>query len=117
MSAIDGRFDSRQTLKNEGSYVLVGGPLGDSDGLAVKVHVVVVDQQGTVAEGEGVRVGNLTTWSGTAANQAGAQLQAGKAIAYAAAVGTGPDGISTYQWHTVVDLVADGTSPPAAVPA
>ena len=42
------------------------------------------------------------TWTLTA--PAPDTMQAGPGIAYAAALGTGPEGIKSWQWHSVVTL-------------
>ena len=100
---MDGKFDDQGALQADGTVVKVGGPLNNADGLSVDLQVIVV-QNDAVAEGTGRNQPGSARWSGEASVLDGPALARGVAIAYAAAVGTGDGGISTYQWHRVVNL-------------
>ena len=116
MSAIDGRFDKELDLEDLSRNVVAAGflDIGFKD-LDVTLHCVVIDKEGVVAEGEekSPRLVEVTpeppntkpekvTWAFKV--PAPAAMHAGPGIAYATALGTGPEGIKSWQWHSVVEL-------------
>jgi hypothetical protein len=110
MSAIDGRFNKELKLKDLNRNVEAAGILDAGfEELDLTLHVVVIDKAGVVAEIEQrdpeLELGEKPeerTWTLTA--PATDAMQAGPGIAYATALGTGPEGIKSWQWHSVVVL-------------
>ena len=105
MAVIDGQFDKTAKLKDGNTNVVLVGELNGFEDLDVTLHVVVVASNGVVAEEE-IRNPELEPdatgkpkWTITAPAKDGRALEAGKAIGYATAVGTGPEGIKSWQWH------------------
>ena len=110
MAAIDGRFNTELNLTDLNRNVEAAGTLdGGFEELDLTLHVVVMDKGGVVAEVEkrnptlvpGEEPGEMM-WAVTA--PATDAMHAGPGIAYATALGTGPEGIKSWQWHSVVEL-------------
>jgi hypothetical protein len=110
MAAIDGRFNPKLTVKDANRNVEAAGTLDAGfEDLDLTLHVVVIDKGGVVAEVEkrnptlvpGEEDGEMK-WALTA--PATEAMEAGPGIAYATALGTGPEGIKSWQWHSVVEL-------------
>ena len=118
MAAIDGQFDEELNLTAGNKNVVAAGTLdvGFED-LDLTLHVVVVDKKGSRRRGRGQSTISGATpeppsdWSTEVVRGQGAgtrnNCRRGRAIAYATALGTGPEGIKSWQWHSVVTLKAE----------
>jgi hypothetical protein len=112
MAAIDGQFDEELALTADKKNVQATGSLRGFDDFDLTLHVVVADVNGVVAEYEkknpplvpDAADPGKSAWSLTVPVKDSRTLEKGTAIGYATALGTGPEGIKSWQWHSVVEL-------------